>query len=403
MRKLSLSDQIRIQEVIDRNRERLLSVPNVLTAEPGFPLIGGKLVREPAIVLFVANKLLPAQLLPEDYAPDVVEGIRVDVMQAGPRKQIELDPRMRALRDATEIAAAATVSYEGIPGEPIDESFVIEKPILCSVGPDVGWSVLREFIQGTRKSLSVAMYDFSADYVSNALIEVARANNVKVALTIDDGLKDAEKAIQERLASKLGALYESEIIRCRKSMRFPSAYHEKVAVQDHMKFWLSSGNWSPNSQPNIDPVANPGTGWFSKGNREWHVVVEDAELAGLFERYIEHDKSQSEGDAALAIEDGALAFPDLFVSLDGLISEAALAVPDPVAPETVLSGASTVIRPLLSPDNYAKRISEWIRGATISLDLQYSYIHYSAVDGDKDFKLLLDHLGRLSWKEGFRR
>ena len=401
MRRLSQASRDHVQAVIERNRDLLLSIPNVLGAEPGFPIVEGKLLREPAIILFVANKLSVSRLLPEEFAPDEIDNVRVDVVQADPWKQVELNPSLRSLQEEIEAAAAAVVPYEGLPNDPVDNSFEVSKPILCSVGPDVGWTVLRRFLEGTRNTLSVAMYDFSADYISNTLIEVARENEVKVALTLDDGIKPAEQAIQDRLEQKLGTLYDSEVIRCRKSMRFPTAYHEKVAVQDQARFWLSSGNWSPNSQPEIDPISNPGRGWFSKGNREWHVVVEDGPLAKLFERYIEHDKSESESDAALAVENDAPAFPDLFVPLQGLLSEAALAVQDPVPPESILTGPSVRVRPLLSPDNYARRISEWLRGAQESLDLQYSYITYSTRPEDAAFKALLDELGELSWRDDF--
>jgi hypothetical protein len=400
MRNLNQVDRHRVQVVIDRNRELLLSIPNALGAEPGFPIVQGKLLREPAIILYVASKLPRARLLPEDFAPGEVEGVRLDVMQADPWKQIELNPGLRALQEEIETAAAATIPYEGLPDDPIDASFEISKPILCAVGPDQGWTVLRDFLGGTRNTLNVAMYDFSADYISNTLIEVVRANDVKVELTLDDGIKDTERDIQERLEQKLGDLYDAEVIRCAKSRRFPSAYHPKVAVQDHKRFWLSSGNWSPNSQPDIDPIGHPAGGWFSKGNREWHVVVEDVALAKLFERYIAHDKKESESDAALAGEERPT-FPDLFVPLGDLLGDAALAAADPVAPEKILSGQSARVRPLLSPDNYARRISEWIRGAQKSLDLQYSYINYSERAEDEDFKALLDDIGKLSWKDDF--
>ena len=264
--------------------------------------------------------------------------------------------------------------------------------------------MLERFLGETERTLTVAMYDFSADYVANELIRVARDNDVKVELTLDDGIKPDERAIQERLIDRLGANYDNEVIVCRKTMRFPSAYHEKVAVQDHNRFWLSSGNWSPRSQPETDPIGSPGGGWFSKGNREWHVVIDDKPLAKMFERYILHDKTESESDAALALED-LPSFPDLFVPTDSLFGNslgAALAQLDPVAPERLPAAAQPVrVRPLLSPDNYAKRVSEWIRGAATSLDLQYSYITYSKRDEDTDFRALLDHLGEVSWRDDF--
>ena len=81
------------------------------------------------------------------------------------------------------------------------------------------------------------------------------------------------------------------VVECGGSRRFQSAYHEKVAVRDSRSFWLSSGNWSNRSQPEIDPIANPDSarGMYSKGNREWHVIVDDPPLAKLFEKYIKYE------------------------------------------------------------------------------------------------------------------
>ena len=105
MRKLSEAGRKRTQAVIDRNRNLLMSVPNVIAAEPGFPVVKGKLLREPAIILYVSQKLSEPRLLPEELAPETVEGIRVDVVQASPVMQLMADPASREL--ATEIETAA--------------------------------------------------------------------------------------------------------------------------------------------------------------------------------------------------------------------------------------------------------------------------------------------------------
>src|SRR5206468_12971573 len=72
---------------------------------------------------------------------------------------------------------------------------------------------------------------------------------------------------------------------------FANSYHTKVAVRDGSAFWLSSGNWSPNSQPQIPDGPQPTI--YRLGNREWHVIVEDRKLAGIFEKFIDHDFHQA--------------------------------------------------------------------------------------------------------------
>ena len=51
--------------------------------------------------------------------------------------------------------------------------------MLCHVGPDAGWPVLRPFLEATKKTLSVAMYDFNADYIAKSFIETVRDKDLQ--------------------------------------------------------------------------------------------------------------------------------------------------------------------------------------------------------------------------------
>lgn len=408
MKLLDASDRERIARVIASHLDELTPVRGFLAAKPGFAISGGKLVREPSIVVYVRQKRTPHTLAVRDTLPREIEGIRVDVATAGPRTEIDLleDTSGDGVGTAGEAGAAlAGPRYEGIPGDPIDKSFTIEKPMLCHAGPDTGWIVLRDFIATSRLGLTVAMYDFNADYIERALAESAETHGFAITLTLDNGLLDDERAIHERLRERLTVSYDAEIIFCNKNGRFPSAYHEKVVVRDEESLWLSSGNWSRRSQPDIDPIGDPpsASGMFSKGNREWHIIVDDKPLAKVFARYIKHDLTKAREDAALGAE--AIVHPDVFVRLDDLLAEvetAALAAPVPVAPVRLPSTPRHVkVRPLLSPDNYAERIDKLIRSAEARLYLQYSYITWNDQPGDQAFRDVLLHLGELSWRADF--
>jgi PLD-like domain len=400
MKKLSAADREKVYGIIGRHLARLKSVPGVLDVQPGFPVENGELRRTPAIIVYVRRKMSPGYLATGELLPDQLEGVPVDVVEADPHKQLEVI--------APEIARAlAEPTYVGIPGDPIDASFTVAQPLLCHVGPDSGWAVLRDFLAETREDLTCAMYDFNAGYIADSLIAGSDAHGFPIKLAIDDGVdRNSELPIQKRLKRKLRAAYQAQIIQCRGGARFPSAYHEKVAVRDGSAFWLSSGNWSTSSQPNIDPIGDPETasGMYSKGNREWHFVVEDEALAELFSRYIEHDRAQ-----ALADSDRELVarpeYPDLFVSLEGLMSDlqkAALAPPTPVAPTRLPAGGGPItVHPVLSPDNYARRVTELIRSATNRLYLQYSYINWTDDDRNRPFTEVLEFLAELSRRDDF--
>jgi phosphatidylserine/phosphatidylglycerophosphate/cardiolipin synthase-like enzyme len=406
MRTLGEADRERIRTVIDRHRDRLAACRGYLAATPGFAISGGRLVREPSIVVLVARKVAPDALLPSETLPHQLEGIRVDVQVADLETQLALLPGDSDWQTEAAALAVQTPTYVGLPGDPIDEAFTVEEPLLCHVGPDAGWVVLRDFLAGTRASLVASMYDFNADYIANTLIGAVDQSGITITLALDDDVRaDREAPIQTRLITTLRDAYDRQIITCRAGARFPTAYHEKVAVRDGTSFWLSSGNWTTRSQPHIDPIGDPSSaqGMYSAGNREWHAIVDDRALAEVFARYIEHDRQQAQQDAALG-EVAAPTMPDVFVAIEDMQTDllAALAQPSPVAPLSLPRVRRPVsLRPVLSPDNYAQRASELIRAAQHQLFIQYSYINWTAKEHDQAFTDLLRYLGDLSWRDDF--
>ncbi len=398
------ADRARIEALITRHHARLARARGFLGARPGFPLAHGVLVREPAIIAYVRAKV-GAEYVPGDEAlPRELDGVRVDVVVADPHTQLEL---LGETGRFPETFAEAEPTYIGLDGDPIDAEFTVTAPVLCHVGPDTGWVVLRDFLALTRAELTGAMYDFNADYIATTLIDAADTHHFPIRLALDDSTDAAsELPIQERLRDRLHDAYDATTIVCRSGARFPTAYHEKVAVRDHTAFWLSSGNWTRTSQPRIDPIGDPASagGLYSKGNREWHLVVDDAALADVFERYIEHDRAQARLDAEEA-GFARMALPDLFVPLEALLAEAetaAEAAPVPVAPAPLPAGGATYrVRALLSPDNYARRVRELVESAAERLYLQYSYINWSSKPRDERFREVLDLLAERSWRDEF--
>jgi phosphatidylserine/phosphatidylglycerophosphate/cardiolipin synthase-like enzyme len=392
----------RVAGIIARNAERLWRARGFVGARPGFAVTHGVLKREPAIIAFVRRKLDDGFLEGDEALPASLEGVPVDVVVADPQSELELRTG-RAGIDALS-ASVANHTYEGLPGDPIDVTVQVDRPILCHAGPDSGWVVLRDFIEAARESLTGAIYDFDGDHIATAIIDTSLAHDLPVRLAIDNSIEaDEELPIQRRLKLELQDDYDAETVFCRSGARFPSAYHEKVLVRDETSFWLSSGNWTRSSQPQIDPVHNPqeAPGMYNKGNREWHVVVENDQLAKLFARYIEHDREMAKHDASRVFRE-AFSFPDVFVPLAALLDEAQAATlvpPAPVAPATLPAAGSFTVRPLLSPDNYAQRVRALIESATARLYLQYSYITWTSADRDRDFREVLEYLAERSWRD----
>jgi len=411
MRVLTSAAKQSVQAVIDAHIAELQVIPGFVSVEPGFPVIDGRVHREPAVLVFVAHKKPPTDVLQEERVPRQLGPYRVAVMQADPWRQLNASADHSDV--ASEVTAADTaLTYEPIEGDPIDKPFDVDRPFLCHVGPDAGWPVLKPFLEATTSTLSVAMYDFNADYIATTFIDTIRNNDLHAALTWDDGMTAPETEIRAKLKSKLRDRLDGAIVRCGSGRRFASAYHEKVAVRDSTSFWLSSGNWSPRSQPNIDPVGDPSArkGMYGKGNREWHAIVEDEPLSAVFEQYIRHDLDGSKeelaaGDGGVALgQEEPVRLPDLFVPLDALLEDQATmaaTVAEPVAPKVLPSTQRRVkVLPVLTPDNYVHRIFELLGSATRSVYLQYAYITYSDKTVDKRFAELLAQLAEISFQPG---
>jgi hypothetical protein len=405
MRVFGQASRAAVQKVIDNNRALLEGIVGFIDVEPGFPIIDGVIRKEPAILVFVAHKKPESELLVEDRAPRQIGAYRVAIMQAGPERQ--LAKMAGPVSDALARAAASRLTYKPLEGNPIDQqTYSISKPLLCHVGPDAGWPVLKPFLEATEHTLHVAMYDFNADYISKTFIETVRDKDLKVVLTWDDTMTAPEKTIRSQLREKLGEKLSGWIVRCGANKRFLNAYHEKVAVRDSKAFWLSSGNWSTKSQPDIDPIANPASasGMYSKGNREWHVIVEDAPLAKLFQRYIEYDRDGSKAEAEAGDHGAVLRsaesprLPDLFVPVDNFAAPIEFAAPpQPTAPARLPTSPRAVkVRPLLTPDNYVGHIIDLLGSAERSVYLQYAYITYSEEPSDERFTQMLTRLAELS-------
>lgn len=394
-----------VKAAISENLELITAIKGFVSVEPGFRTVNGWIRREPAIVVNVREKVPSGSLLPEEMAPRSIGGYRLDIVTADPWQLLASDEEFAELRGDLDIAAAGT-TYVKREDNPIDTRFTISRPILCHAGPDAGWPVLKRFLEGTRDTLTVAMYDLNASYIAKTLVDVSRSSDLKVVLTWDSGMTGDESQIRADLKAKLGTRLDAWVVRTGGGYRFDSAYHEKVAVQDSRAFWLSSGNWSKRSQPDINPIAEPSSanGMYSKGNREWHIVVEDQPLAKLFEDYIRYDRDQSEEEGTALAQEASLAMPDLFVPIEALSGDNSLALanPRPVAPKRLPAQDRPVdVQPVLCPDNYIEQITKLVESARSSLYLQYSYITYSDAARDKPFQDLIDHIGTLSHKAGF--
>ena len=389
-----------------------LSKPGVLSVRPGYKMTNGWLTNTPAIVVTVAEK--KSQLPAGDPVPPEVGGVATDVRQASPEKRKELeDPEdyaqeyrltpdqgsvphftdeqalagpqpgrhPAALASAHAQLAAATakkpqVDYSGPDGVTLDP-VEAQATIHLSASPDTGWPTLKDFLAATTQSLTVGLYDFTSAHVLSAVEGDLAGKQFSLVLdhppknpTADQTDPETVTELSKTLADEFTQAWA--LTRTDKDATawiFPTAYHIKVAVRDRAAFWLSSGNWNNSNQPDIDPVTEPGDASEARHrDRDWHVVVEQPQLAGVFEDFIKHDLTVAASHNQPADQAGTPLPPPP----EGSTKTPAFATFFP--PRTVTGAVR--ITPLLTPDPgvYTTAVKALIGSATQTLYMQFQYI-----------------------------
>jgi phosphatidylserine/phosphatidylglycerophosphate/cardiolipin synthase-like enzyme len=429
---------------IDRTIRQHLSTlrkPGVLTVRPGFEIANHQLTGKRAIVATVHTKTsdLPAdQLLPR-----AINGVPVDVREATPHQRLRAnDPAAAALTQAfgrpqdkeptwplerempsgqlfqspksktqealadfaarqpvvaqalAAHAAKPKIAYVPAPGEPLNP-VQTTTTIIAHVSPDAGFATLTSFLQGTKQSLVIGMYDFTSGPIL-ALFKSVLTGAKILQMVLDNPPPNATRnqldsqTVQE-LNAALGS--RSRIVRALagddslvSAEMFPTSYHIKVMVRDNAVLWLSSGNLNNSNQP--DSSSPPKT-----EDRDWHVIIEDPGLAKLFEAYLNQDFKSAQ--AYQIAESPALteAVADAAAKLAAETTPLPGPAPAPKPAGTVAAKTFTDINvkvtPLLTPDTlppgtegqYVSNMIKLIASAKKTLYVQLQYIEASLPTG----------------------
>ena len=418
-----------------------LRKPGVLTVRPGFQITNHQLTGKRAIVATVHTKT--SDLPTKQLLPRAIKGVPVDVREATPHQRLrandpaaaamtqvfgrpqDKEPRwplerempsgqplkspksktQKALADhaarqpvvATALAAHAAkpkLTYVPAPGEPLNP-VQTTTTITAHVSPDAGFTTLTAFLQGTKQSLVIGMYDFTSGPIL-ALFKTVLNGAKTLQMVLDNpppnGTRDQldSQTVQE-LNGALGP--RSKIVRALagddtlvSAEMFPTSYHIKVMVRDSAVLWLSSGNLNNSNQP--DMASPPKT-----EDRDWHVIIEDRTIANLFEAYLNQDFKSAQ--AFQVPESPALteAVADAAAKLAAETTSSPASAPAPKPAGTVaaktFANVSVKITPLLTPDTlspgnegqYVSNMLELIASAKKTLYVQLQYIEASAATG----------------------
>ncbi len=337
----------------------LAALPGVVGVRPGFRTANGEPTDEPAIIVVTEPGAGVGPIPWEGETP----------VETRPATALEMVEGLLPLSVWEGLTPEAAPNIHYTPPENVTLEEERAHNITCHVGPDAGWATLKPFLEGATQSLTIAMFEFYADHIVETMKSLGEETDLtlNIILQVSENDRDVEETLREswgdRLTFTRASVSGPERI-------FNNSYHTKVVVRDSKAMWLSSGNFSPTSQPLINPGAGPNL--YSRGNREWHVIIEDERLSVIFEKFIEHDIAQAR---AAGEPEAAEVLPDVLLPESALVPEAAVVQPHPFSPDTFADGNTPIrIRPLMSPDNYADEILSLIQAAQRSLYLQFSYI-----------------------------
>lgn len=419
MRILKISDQVRsafdpIMQALGQVRQELAQVKEVASIRPGYflPPTGEP---EPAIVVALMpdtpGDAVDAEALAHKFS------VPVTLVDATPEEQIAVlqkeEPAVSFALEAPAVSAferllcderisvvfalPKTGKYKPLQPPALPEVEEIMQVTIC-VSPEAGWQELENFLNGTEERLTVAMYQFTAPHIFQAVWDSLASRGRSLELVLHprpenpgkSGVKakdlkeeDIIRRFKETLADRFKMSWATLVSKKQPEGLWASAYHIKVAVRDGQTCWLSSGNWQSSNQPAVhifgpNPEPLP-SGLQRKYNRDYHAIISNEKVASAYETYIKRDYD-------LTTEVGAaqpFALPDLFVPEEEPAELITFAAPPKFFPPLHLD-RKVRVQPLLTPDNYAQHALALIESAQTSVWFQNQYINFR--DNGEDFE-----------------
>lgn len=246
-------------------------------------------------------------------------------------------------------------------------TFKVTGEFVAYASPDSTYAVTRRLLDSAKKEIIIGIYDFSADYMKDILLN-AMQRGVKVSLMLDIDSQQEEQLFKE--LKKFGCQAVPAPSCASKEVSYFPSSHEKVIVIDGTWTLVQSGNYSKNSIPfNEKDGGDPDH--FVTGNRDMGVAIRSKPLAKFFSEVLRSDMQlelNAAGIEAAGPRVSGKREPDLVEAAPELL-------PPQLFPSKRLNPPNTIkVTPVLTPDNYMQVIPDFLAAATRSIYIEQQYI-----------------------------
>src|SRR5262249_36377999 len=124
--------------------------------------------------------------------------------------------------------------------------FDVDEEVIAYCSPDSTYAVTKRLFDNAKKTILIGIYDFSADYMTELLLDALK-RSVKIKLMLDIDSKDEQALFDELNDSGVDGVPAPSCASHR--VHYFSSSHEKVIVLDGEWCLVQSGNYSENSIP----------------------------------------------------------------------------------------------------------------------------------------------------------
>ena len=260
--------------------------------------------------------------------------------------------------------------YEALKKVPV---FDVTGEMIAYASPDSTYAVTRRLLNAAKKEIIIGIYDFSADYMKDILLN-AMQRGVKVSLMLDIDSQQETQLFEE--LKRFGCRAVPAPSCASKVVNYFPSSHEKVIVIDGAWTLVQSGNYSNNSIP-FNETDGGDPEHFVTGNRDMGLALKSKPLARFFAKVLRADM-QLELDAAhietASRRAGRRREPDLVEAVPELL-------PPKLFPSQHFNPQNTVkVAPVLTPDNYMQVVPGFLASASQSIYIEQQYIRSAQSD-----------------------